>query len=44
MDNKYIGKVLCSFSVSDNEENLGAAVEHGDTFENTKFYIKISNH
>ena len=41
---QYEGKCLCRFHASDNDSRLGAAVEHGDTFENCPFWLRFSQH
>lgn len=41
---QYEGKCLCRFSASDNDSRLGAAVEHGDTFQNCPFWLRFSQH
>jgi hypothetical protein len=41
---QHEGKCLCRFHASDNDSRLGAAVEHGDTFQNCPFWLRFSQH
>lgn len=41
---QHEGKCLCRFNASDNDSRLGAAVEHGETFQNCPFWLRFSQH
>ena len=40
----HSGQCLCIFSASDSDDLLGSTIEHGSTFENCDFWLRMSQH